>query len=135
MAILVGVAGVMSVAGGCSPEVLAPKTHPALEAAKVEIIQSAPSKFEDHGLVFSSAINKKQQDFQADAYVDELKAAAGAKGANAILIEPNDKWNERKVRDERYLYIGGFYGKKFYNLPVTTEEPARLVARAIWVEK
>lgn len=119
----------------CAPKAVPPTQRPAFDAAKVQIMDKAPSEFEDHGPVLSEPIVNPPKDFDATKYVEQLKAAAAAKGANAILIAPADVWKEYGPRDGRYIYVGAFYKGQFYNFPVTTEatkQPKRLAAHAIY---
>ncbi len=122
----------LAVAAGCSPDMVPATARPALSANAVEIFVKAPKKFEDHGFVFVE-VAPSTNDFQADVYVDQLKETAASKGADGLLIAPIDEWKESKGHDSRYVYVGGFYKGKFYNFPVTTEKPRRMVGRAIYV--
>lgn len=132
VAAVVGVSLVMGLSG-CAPEVRAPTNRPALNANQVELLNSVPRQFENHGLVLSAEIDAVPDGWKADAIVEQLKAAAGAKGANAILIRPIDGSREFGTTDMRYVYVGGFYGGNFYNFPVTRDRPRKMGAIAIFV--
>lgn len=132
VAAVVGVSLVMGLVG-CAPEVRAPTNRPALNANEVELLNRVPRQFENHGLVLSAEIDAVPDGWKADAIVEQLKAAAGAKGANAILIRPIDGSREFSTTDMRYVYVGGFYQGNFYNFPVTRDRPRKMGAIAIFV--
>ena len=117
---------------GCGPEMIPATPRPALGVEAVELYTKAPKKFEDHGIILTPAVDGINN-FKADAYVDQLKTMAAAKGANGLLIAPVDEWKEYKGRDARYAYVGGYYKGVFYNFPYTTDKPASVGARAIFV--
>lgn len=118
---------------GCAPKVETATVRSPLAASEVTLFSKPPKEFENHGIVMSEPIESIPDGWKADAVVAELKAAAGAKGANGILITPMDKWKEYETSDKRYVYVGAFYEGQFFAFPMTTEKPRRMGAIAIYV--
>lgn len=128
------VAGAMVVGGvGCGPQVEPATVRSPLAASEVTLFNKPPKEFENHGIVMSEPIESIPDGWKADEVVAQLKAAAGAKGANGILITPIDKWKEYETSDKRYVYVGAFYEGQFFAFPMTTEKPRRMGAIAIYV--
>jgi hypothetical protein len=116
---------------GCStnPKVLPSSgNHPPTTPDQVKIYQAAPSEYEILADVYSPLSDKVHWDDQgnADAGFDELKANAARIGANGILlIAPPDATN--------VLVIAGYHGM-MYKVPMKTN-PKTAVCQAIWVVK
>lgn len=112
---------------GCAPEVVpASGPRPALSPSVVKIYQTAPRKYEKHGLVEVPVTGEVRWDANgsATAGFERLKAQAANKGANGILltIEPKDFT----------VMVTASHNGTFYQVPVR-ENPRTAVAEAIFV--
>ena len=130
--------GVVLSAGllGCTPKAVPPTTQrAAITPAEVQLLTRPPLRSEDLGFIFSDEIASIPDGWTADPFIVQLKTQAAALGANTILIAPLDFWSEFKSRDDRYVYVGGFYNGKFFTFPVTSAKPRKMIARAIFVNR
>ena len=117
-------------ASGCTstPEVVAssgPRSPTSTD--QVRIYQKAPKKYEALGVVSVAPSDRVRWDERgnADEGFEQLKAQAAARGANGLLLQPEEGSGVRQ------RILAGYRGK-YYEVPVRVE-PKAAVAQAIWV--
>lgn len=121
---------ILLLASGCAskPEVVAssgPRNPTSTD--QVKIYQKAPKKYEALGVVSVAPSDRVRWDKRgnADEGFEQLKAQAAARGANGLLLQPE----EGSGVNQRIL--AGYRGE-YYEVPVRVE-PRAAVAQAIWV--
>lgn len=113
---------------GCASSEVVPASgpRPALDASAVKVYQTAPKKYEKHGLVEVPVTGSTSWAERGDATAgfDRLKAQAASRGANGLLLTLDPK-------DFKLMVTAADRGT-FYQVPLQ-ETPRRAVAEAIYV--
>ncbi len=115
---------------GCSsgPKQMPAASHPPLEKDKVKIYQQEPLEFEVLGTVSQPVMPDARWDDKGEstAGFERLMTAAGAMGANGILLKADPGTTD--------LVAGVGYKGQFYHVPLKSN-PRTAVVKAIFVHK
>jgi hypothetical protein len=113
---------------GCSsgPKVRPAESHPPLAKEKVKIFQKEPLDYEVLGTITQPVAPDAKWDEKGEATAgfERLMAAAGAMGANGILLKADPGTTD--------LTVGAGYNGQFYHVPMQTN-PRQAVVKAIYV--
>jgi hypothetical protein len=129
-ALLLGSVIALLLAGCASNPKVLPTTgpHPPTTPDQVQLYQAAPSEYEVIDVVYAPITPGVHWDDQgnADAGFDKLKADAAAVGANGLLLTAPPGTSDLTV-------IAGYHGMMF-KVPIRSQ-PKAAVCQAIWVVK
>ena len=114
------------VLGGCAPVVMPPTQHAPVAGTAVNLYQKPPAKYEALGILIVPVTPEMKWDERGESNpgFDELKAKAGAMGANGVLLV-----GEPGTFDT--LAITGYHGTS-YRVPMKSQ-PKAAVVQAIFV--
>lgn len=113
---------------GCASSEVVPASGPrsAIQPSLVKIYQTAPKKYEKHGLVEVPVTGEVRWSEKGDATpgFERLKTQAANKGANGILLTIDKK--------DFTIAVTASHNGTFYQVPIR-ENPRTAVAEAIYV--
>jgi len=126
--VLLALTCTMAAFAGCSEVVPTSGPHPALTMDQVKIYQKPPAKYEMLGTIEVPVTPEMKWDERGDSTkgFEALLTKAGAKGANGILLEADDKLHDTMV--------GVGYKGTYYLVPLRREPRTAVVSTIFVVE-
>lgn len=110
---------------GCASEVVPATYHAPSNPADVHIYEKAPKKYESLGEISIPVVGKWDAQGDANNGFDRLRQQAAARGANGILLDPDEVHAD-------YDVVAGDRGT-FYHVPMRDTPTRTAVAEAIYV--